>query len=384
MKHSFALILGALVFLLGSTATASPGNAALLVTLLQAQPPVETVQLTVVHNGTGDTNPPAGSSDVIVGEPLELIADTTFVYFAGWHIDIGDGTKVIDSLLPDWTGIVPGDDLVATASFSTSGVVLYTDIGGEGGWVSPAVGGYKYAMDLNVPITALPNPGYVFDHWEDGEGNTAGTSNPIYFTTNAGGMRVAFFSPAVTGGIVINDNKSTTNTPNVTLALTWSGGAGTGVTRMRFSDDGSHWTAWEAPKATRAYTLPAGDGYKTVRVQYLDKLNNRSAVYSDFIRLDTALPTGSIIINSGAATTIDHVVSLGLTWTDGTGTGVNLMRFSDDGAHWSAWTPVETPHTYLLAGPNGYNTVRVQYRDKAGNYSPVYSDYIKLLPPPGK
>jgi hypothetical protein len=363
---------------------ASPGNAALLGALLQAQPPVQTVQLTVVHNGTGDTNPAAGTTSVTVGDPLELIADTTFVYFAGWHIEIGESGPVIDSLLPDWTGTVPADNIVATASFATSGVILYTDIKTEGGWVSPAVGGYKYATGLQVPITALPNAGYLFDHWEDGEGNNVGTANPIYFNTNSGGMRVAVFAPGITGGIVINDNNSTTKTTAATLALTWGGGAGIGVTRMRFSDDGAHWTAWEAPKATRAYTLPAGDGYKTVRVQFLDQKNNRSAVYSDFIRLDGTAPTGSIIINGGAASTIDHVVSLGLTWNDGSGTGVNLMRFSDDGAHWTGWLPVTTPYAYLLPGPNGYNTVRVQYRDRAGNYSPVYSDYIKLLPPPSK
>jgi hypothetical protein len=54
---------------------------------------------------------------------------------------------------------------------------------------------------------------------------------------------------------------------------------------MRFSDDGAHWTAWELPKATRAYTLPAGSGYHTVRVQYLDGANNYSPVYSHYIKL---------------------------------------------------------------------------------------------------
>ncbi len=364
MKRLLVQVLGVLVLLLGPAAMA-----------------VDAISLTVIHSGTGDTNPPAGTTSVTVGDPLELIADTSAAYFGGWHIDFGGVTEA-DSLIPDWTGTVPSVDYIdATASFSTSGVLVYTDISGEGGWVSPAVGGYKYANDLNVPITALPNAGYVFDHWEDAIGNKLGSANPIYFNTNATGMRIAFFSPTVTGSIVINNNSSTTKTAAATLGLTWTGGAGTGATRMRFSDDGSHWTAWEALKATRAYTLPAGDGYKTVRVQYLDQKNNRSAVYSDFIRLDGTAPMGSILIAGGAATTVDHVVSLGLTFNDGaSGSGVNLMRFSDDGAHWTGWLPAETPYTYLLPGPNGYNTVRVQYRDRAGNYSPVYSDYIKLVP----
>lgn len=43
-----------------------------------------------------------------------------------------------------------------------------------------------------------------------------------------------------TGTIVINNNRSATNTPNVTLALMWDDGVGgSGVSRMRFSDDGA-------------------------------------------------------------------------------------------------------------------------------------------------
>jgi len=186
-----------------------------------------------------------------------------------------------------------------------------------------------------------------------------------------------------TGSIVINNNRSATNSRNVSLALAWDDGAsGSGVSRMRFSDDGATWTAWQALASTLAHTLPAGaDGHRTVRVQFLDKANNRSATYSDYIRLDTTPPTGSILINSGMASTINRMVSLGLAWNDGTGAQVSRMRFSDDGAHWTAWLPPQTPYAHTLPGPLGYNTVRVQYLDGAGNYSAVYNDYIKLVSP---
>ena len=184
-----------------------------------------------------------------------------------------------------------------------------------------------------------------------------------------------------TGTIVINNNRSATNTPNVTLALTWNDGAGAGVVRMRFSDDGANWTAWEPLAATRAYILPAGDTHKTVRVQYLDRANNRSAAFSDYILLDTTPPTGSIVINNGASTTTTRAVTLGLAWADGTGSGVSRMRFSNDGAHWTAWLLPKPSYAYTLTGPTGYNTVRAQFLDGANNYSPVYSDYIKLLAP---
>ena len=184
-----------------------------------------------------------------------------------------------------------------------------------------------------------------------------------------------------TGTIVINGNRSATNSPSVTLKLTWDDGAGgTGVSRMRFSDDGAHWTAWEAPAATRAYTLPGADGHKTVRVQYLDKANNRSAAYSDYINLDTTAPTGTIVINGGAVTTGVPSVMLGLTWADGAGVGVTRMRFSDNGSTWTPWEAPKTPCAHSFPSTPGYHTVRVQYLDGAGNYSAVCSDYIKYVP----
>ncbi len=191
------------------------------------------------------------------------------------------------------------------------------------------------------------------------------------------------------GAVIINNYRSVTDTTNVTLTLTWDDLGGSGVSRMRFSDDGAHWSVWEPVVATRAYALPSGpDGYRTVRVQYLDKANNRSAVYSDHIHLitspDTAPPTGTVVINSNIASTAGTSIVLELTWDDGAnGLGVSKMRFSDDGSHWTAWQ--RPPYAvgpqitlpYTLTGPFGYKTIRVQHLDRAGNRSAVCSDYIK-------
>jgi hypothetical protein len=102
-------------------------------------------------------------------------------------------------------------------------------------------------------------------------------------------------------------------------------------------------------------------------------------VFKDYILCDATPPTGSISINGGAWSTPSTAVTLSLVWDDGPGTGVTLMRFSNDGANWSVWEPVATPRAYTLPGPAGYNTVRVQYRDRVGNYSVTTNDYIKLV-----
>ena len=89
-----------------------------------------------------------------------------------------------------------------------------------------------------------------------------------------------------TGTIVVNSNRSVTNSLNATLSLTWSDGTGSGVVRMKFSNDGASWTAWEPLAATKAWTLPAGEGYHTVRAMFRDAAGNNSIVYSDYIRVD--------------------------------------------------------------------------------------------------
>ena len=97
-----------------------------------------------------------------------------------------------------------------------------------------------------------------------------------------------------TGTIVINGGAAATSSPEVTLSLSWSDGAGSGVTRMRFSDNGATWTAWEPLAAARAFTLPGGDGVKTIRAQYRDRSNNPSAVFRDSISLDRVAPEAVI------------------------------------------------------------------------------------------
>ena len=382
MKRILVLTLGIFVCLLGSTAVASPGNAALLSTTLQAVL-AQAVNVSVAHAGagTGTTVPDVGDYEYNVGDPITLSATPDAgSYFAGWHVDLGSGAFTLDDIHYVINSTVPSLEVVATASFATTGYTLTVGVRGEG-TVDPPAGTYAFVGGVNVLVGATPSGSAVFSHWEDGTGATVGTGSPTAAFMDSDQVRIAVFETPITGGILINNNRSATNNRDTTLSLTWGGGAGTGVVRMRFSDDGSHWTAWEPLADTRPYTLPAGaDGHKTVRVQYLDKLNNKSAIFSDYIRLDTIPPTGTIIINGGAATTTSQNVTLGLTWVD-TGALVSRMRFSDDGAHWTNWMLPTATSAHTLPAGLGYHTVRVQYLDGAGNYSLVYNDYIRLIAP---
>ncbi len=184
-----------------------------------------------------------------------------------------------------------------------------------------------------------------------------------------------------TGSMVINSGASLTGTGSVTLSLTYDDGDGSGVIKMRFSNNGSTWSTWQDPAASKSWDLAPGDGYRTARAQFRDKAGNLSSLYKDYILVDGTPPTGSILINAGASSTTNPEVSLGLTWDDGTGSGVTRMRFSINGATWSAWEPLAATRAYTLPATPGYYTVRVQFRDRAGNVSTKYADYIHLLAP---
>jgi ELWxxDGT repeat protein len=355
----------------------------------------------------------------VVGQTLYFFAFDDMVSYALWR---SDGTEGGTVMVKDIEGTDYADSLTVTgsmlffrASDGIHGYELWKSDGSASGTfmvkdINPAPDGDNgsYPSFLTTLGTTLYFSAYEptngMELWKS-NGTASGTvlvkdinagaedSNPeslfamgpaLYFNATDGlnGVELWGVSPDDTppsGTIVINGDRSATLSAQVTLALTWSDGTGSGVTRMRFSDNGATWSAWEALAATRTYTLPAGDGYKTVRVQYRDKAGNNSATFSDYIRLDTNPPTGTIVINGGAASTTNPVVNLSLTWSDGTGAGVTRMRFSDNGSTWTAWEPQKAGKKHTLPLPPGGNqTVRVQYLDGAGNVSIRYSDYIRL------
>ena len=171
-----------------------------------------------------------------------------------------------------------------------------------------------------------------------------------------------------TGTMAINSGALYTTSPNVTLNSDV-----TGATEMRFTNDGTLDTeAFEAYSPTKAWTLAAGDGAKTVNAEYRDAAGNVLAT-SDTITLDTAGPTGSMAINGGATYTKSATVLLTLSAADAT-----QMQFSNDGTSWSSPVPYATSYAYSLPGADGPKTVYVRYIDTAGNTGPTASGQITL------
>lgn len=92
--------------------------------------------------------------------------------------------------------------------------------------------------------------------------------------------------------ILINNDATYTNSQSVNLDLTFYD-ATSGVKDCRYGNDVSAWTAWETCSAVRSWTLPSGDGVKTVYYELRDNaLNSKQA--SDPVVLDTTIDTITI------------------------------------------------------------------------------------------
>jgi hypothetical protein len=105
-------------------------------------------------------------------------------------------------------------------------------------------------------------------------------------------LRIAYDdSAAPTGTVSVAAGAAATASRAVTLDLTASDPApATGVSRMRFSNDATTYSAFQPYAATAPWTLSDGDGTKTVYAQFEDAAGNVSTAASDTIVLDTTGP----------------------------------------------------------------------------------------------
>lgn len=95
------------------------------------------------------------------------------------------------------------------------------------------------------------------------------------------------------GSIQIGDGEAYTASLPVTLHLSATDLL-SGITQMRFGDNGTSWSIWESYNTSKVWNLPSGDGLKSVYVEYKDRAGEVSLSYSDTTILDTVAPVVSI------------------------------------------------------------------------------------------
>ena len=314
-----------------------------------------------------------------------------------WSISAGDGTKTAyvqykdkagnwskvysDTIILDSTPAVISNVRTANITATTVSILWDTD--------TPATSQVEYGLTASYGtksayVATLVKPHtinlaglkeYTLYHYrvisKDDIANTA-TSSDYTFTTKDVTLPK--------GTITINSNAVYATTATVTLNLTATD-AGSGVSQMQFSNDNKTWSNLEAFSVTKAWTVAAGDGTKTVYARFKDNAGNLSTVYSDAIILDTTPPSnGSIIIDKNAAKTTNGKVTLTLSAKDAV-SGLSKMQFSNDNVTWTAWENYAASKAWTVASGNGTKTVYVKFQDNAGLISAAYNDTIILSIP---
>jgi len=188
-----------------------------------------------------------------------------------------------------------------------------------------------------------------------------------------------------TGTLTIEEGLDFTSQPTVTLTLK-AEDEGSGVEEMCFTQDGAErFTPWEEFAPLEEWTLSAGEGVKTVGVQFRDGAGNESSVYTDTIVLDMIPPGGWSDFQAWGQSQALVKVSDEHSGLDRESAEYSL---SVDGDSWEEWHPaLASGDGFITArGSFGQGWIRFRIKDLAGNegVSPAYllSEAPQETPPP--
>lgn len=162
------------------------------------------------------------------------------------------------------------------------------------------------------------------------------------------------------------------------------GGAGLNLYMLEMSTfSGTAWGPWKVLTTSKApvrsfYLNGLDEGRYKFRACATDKAGNKS-VYcneSGVIIVDKTPPTGSLLINGGAAFSTTRSVMLTMTANDEN--GISKCRVSNDGITWVPWDDFVTSKSWMLKAGDGNKIVYAQFKDSAENISISYTDGIAL------
>lgn len=165
--------------------------------------------------------------------------------------------------------------------------------------------------------------------------------------------------------VVIDGGAPYATTGDVTLTVS-AHDTESGVAESSFSNDAVTWSAPAPYAPSRAWSLTAGDGDRTVWAKFKDTMGHWSSPCSDTIKLDTIAPDIALTAPLDGAE-VFGVVTVTATASDPT-TGINRVEFYLDGALQS--TDTASPYSFvwnttaLANGPP--HTIRAVAYDGAG------------------
>jgi gliding motility-associated-like protein len=248
------------------------------------------------------------------------------------------------------TGVTPSSFSLTTSSGITGAYVSGISGSGTTYIVTVTTGTGDGTIRLNVT----------------GTGVVPTTTNVPY--TSGGAYTMDRTNPV--GSIVINSGSTITNNATVTLTLAATDAS---AMQMRFSNDGSTWGSYQSYATSKSWALSAGDGLKTVYVQYVDLALNMQG-YSSTITLDQTAPVATILTGPN-----DPTNSTAATFTFSSNEAGSTFQRSLDGG---SYVGVTSPAT-LSGIAEGTHEMSIRAIDPAGNIStPATYDWTVDLTAP--
>jgi gliding motility-associated-like protein len=212
---------------------------------------------------------------------------------------------------------VSGSQYTVTVGTGTGTGTLRLDLVQNSGLIPPVAGlpytaGETYAIDKTAPVVSGVTDNGIYNtdvtvSFDEGTATLNGAPFVSGAVVSAEGTHTLVVTDAAantatvrfridktrpTGTVSINSGATHTNSAAVALAVTSGDGTGVGVTQMRFSNDNTSWSPWEAVAQTKNWTLASGDGEKTVYLQLKDGAGNVSSTpITAVVRYDSTRPT---------------------------------------------------------------------------------------------
>lgn len=180
--------------------------------------------------------------------------------------------------------------------------------------------------------------------------------------------------------VLINEGSPWANTLTVSIGIdasdNYDSAQGTSIAQMNINGSG-----WVPFNPAPSFTLPAGEGLRTINVVVKDGSGNESSPASGNINIDTIAPTiGHFFVNNGKRATNTPSVSMNIQGQD-TGSGPTHFRFSLAEDDWGAWTELvegfgSEPSIALTIDLDETQSFQAEVRDLAGNVSAIGTTQI--------
>lgn len=293
-----------------------------------------------------------GAGQVATAAPLVLVLDTTAPVAGAPGISPSPFTGGVDVTLS--LPATAADEMMLTGDLaSVAGLPAHV-----GAWIpaSPTVAAKLTAGDGTKSVSVT---------WRDFAGNVSSTSTAsTKLDASAPTGTVSIEGPVDAGAT----STTRTGARQVLLNIAGDDGAGSGVAHLRLANAaaGLSSATWVPFQSTVSWTLPAGDGARSVHLQLRDGVGNVSATaISATTTLDQTPPSAPGLAALPEATSAASVsVALATPSSDAL-SGPPRYEWLRTGS--GAWAPVTLPATLTLV--EGLNTVQVRAIDQAGNVS---------------